>query len=118
MDSLAPVISDAILLSMIFGHEVVLYRVASRSTTSEPPIALRRRGRFSSTAATAVAALGLGLSLADSAYDSRRDIARQNGSEQHTAWKCYGPDECARMNGVRETTANSEGGGYGSERWL
>lgn len=60
-----------------------------------------------------VAAVGLGLSFiflgqANSAYNSRRDIAVQNGSEQHTAWKCYGADECSRMQGFREDQSGAK----------
>ena len=53
------------------------------------------------------AAVCLGLSFvflaqADSAYGGRREIARQNGSENEAVWRCRGADECARMSGFRE----------------
>lgn len=52
-------------------------------------------------------AVGLGLSFlfqaqANSLYEERRDIARGNGSEAYTAWRCSGADECNRMRGLRE----------------
>lgn len=60
-----------------------------------------------------VAAVGLGLSFlflgqANSAYNDRREIAVQNGSEQHTAWKCYGVEQCGRMNALREDQSDAK----------
>jgi hypothetical protein len=60
-----------------------------------------------------VAAVGLGLSFlflsqADSAYSDREQIARQNGSVDHTAWKCVGAAECDRMQTLRDDQADAK----------
>lgn len=47
------------------------------------------------------------LAKANSAYSDRQDIAKQNGSDTQTAWRCTGAAECKRMNDLREDQSSS-----------
>ncbi|HVJ94053.1 MAG TPA: hypothetical protein VM580_29895 [Labilithrix sp.] len=54
-----------------------------------------------------LSAIGFGLSFvflaqADSAYTSRQELARQNGSATSGVWQCSGPTECGRMRELRD----------------
>ncbi len=82
-------------------------RTASAPTSTQSVEQAAARRRLLVYTGYGVAAVGLGLSFvflsqANSAYDDRREIARQNGSEQATAWKCTGAVECARMSELRQ----------------